>query len=89
MRDRVVCYGHIAAPTTEALVDQALKKAEAGWQYVRFDIPSDGNVLAPRQAVRNGLQQFAALREALGEEVEIIIDVHTRLDLVGRCDFVS
>ena len=33
------------------------------------------------EAVRCGLQQFAALREALGDEVEIIIDGHTRLDL--------
>ena len=48
VRDRVVCYGHIDAPTTEGLVDAALKKVEAGWRFVRFNIPNDGDRLEPR-----------------------------------------
>lgn len=81
VRDRVVCYGHIRSATTEGLVEAALKKVEAGWRFVRFDLPSDGEVLEGRRAVREGVQQFGALRDALGDDVEIIIDAHTRLDV--------
>ena len=59
----------------------AREKVADGWQFVRFDIPSEGERFEPRAAVRRGVEQFAALREAVGDDVEIIIDVHTRLDL--------
>ena len=80
VRDRVVCYPHIAADTTEGLVAQAQEKVAAGWQFVRFDLPSQGETLEPTVAVREGVRQFAAIREAVGEVIEICIDVHTRLD---------
>jgi len=37
-------------------------------------------ILDPRTAVRDSVAHFAAVREAVGPEVEICIDVHTRLD---------
>ena len=80
VRDRVVCYPHIAAETTEGLVAQAREKVAAGWKFVRFDLPSQGETLEPTVAVREGVRQFAAIREAVGEAIEICIDVHTRLD---------
>ena len=80
VRDRVVCYPHIAAETTEGLVEQAREKVAAGWKFVRFDLPSQGETLEPTVAVREGVRQFAAIREAVGEAIEICIDVHTRLD---------
>ena len=80
VRDRVVCYPHIAADTTEGLVAQAREKVAAGWKFVRFDLPSQGETLEPTVAVREGVRQFAAIREAVGEAIEICIDVHTRLD---------
>ena len=74
VRDRVVCYPHIAADTTEGLVAQAQEKVAAGWQFVRFDLPSQGETLEPTVAVREGVRQFAAIREAVGEVIEICID---------------
>ena len=37
-------------------------------------------ILEPRTAVRDSVAHFAAVREAVGPEVEIVIDYHTRLD---------
>lgn len=80
VRERVVCYPHVAAPTAKDLAAAAKEKVSQGWKFVRFDLPSRGDVLEPPRAVRDGIEHFAAVREAVGPDVEIIIDVHTRLD---------
>ena len=87
VRDRVVCYPPIAATTTEGLVTAALEKVQAGWRFVRFNIPSDGERFEPRWAVREGVRQFAAVRDAVGDEIEMIVDVHTRLDVSDAVTF--
>lgn len=83
VRDRVVCYPHNVGHATEVapLVESCLKSKEEGWKFVRWGLPQDGEVLEPRQAVLASLKQFQAVREAVGDEIEITFDVHTRLDL--------
>jgi galactonate dehydratase len=86
VRDRVVCYPHISGGQTgdvEPLVEECLRAVEDGWKFVRLGTPAthDRDVLEPRTAVRLALRQLAAVREAVGEEIEIIFDCHTRLDL--------
>jgi galactonate dehydratase len=82
VRDRVVCYPHIRGESTAELVEQALQKQQEGWQFARFDprVEPDGSTFEPSAAVRRCIADFAALREAVGEELELIVDVHTRLD---------
>ena len=82
-RDKVVCYPHNRGHATEIapLVESCLETKEAGWKFVRWGLPQDGQILEPRQAVRAALAQFQAVREAVGEDIEICFDVHTRLDL--------
>ncbi len=82
-RDRVVCYPHNAEAGTNkaALVESCLKTKEEGWRFVRWGLPQDGEVFVPRRSVRAALEQLVAVREAVGDEVEMILDVHTRLDM--------
>ena len=80
VRDRVICYPHIAGDTTSELVEQARRKVSERWQFVRFDLPSEGRLFEPRRAVRRGVEQVAAVRDAVGHDIEILLDVHTRLD---------
>lgn len=83
-RDRVVCYPHNGGGQSgdwQPLVDSCLKSKEEGWKFVRFSIPLNGDTLEPRQAVRTAVRQVQAVREAVGEDIEICYDVHTRLDL--------
>lgn len=83
VRDKVVCYPHNRGEVgnIQTLIDSCLETKEQGWKFVRWGLPNDGKILEPRQAVRQTIKQFQAVREAVGEEIEICFDVHTRLDL--------
>ena len=83
VRDRVVCYPHNTGSGMEVdpLVDSCLQTKEEGWKFVRWDLPHEDQILEPRQSVRMAIQQFQAVRAAVGDEIEIIFDVHTRLDV--------
>ena len=82
VRDRVVCYPHVVGETTQQLAADAKAKVADGWRFVRFNLPEQGDRLDRRAAVRQGVEQVTAVREAVGDEIEIIIDAHTRLDPV-------
>ena len=84
VRDRVVCYPHNESPSEDDL-DGLLKSCQqtwdAGWRFVRWGLPiAEPDAVNPSRAVRMGIEQVAAVRERLGDDVEICIDVHTRLD---------
>jgi galactonate dehydratase len=80
LRDRVVCYTGIGGKTPEDTAAAALKCVENGWKYLRMSVMDRDGVLEPSVAVRDSVEHFAAVREAVGPEIEICIDVHTRLD---------
>jgi galactonate dehydratase len=83
VRDKVVCYPHNLGHATDvgALVDSCLATKEAGWKFARWGLPEADGVLEPREAVRVAIRQFEAVRAAVGEDIELVFDVHTRLDL--------
>jgi galactonate dehydratase len=83
VRDRVVCYPHNSGHALEVqpLVESCLQSKEDGWKFVRWGLPQDGDILEPRSAVLAAIAQFHAVREAVGDEIELTFDVHTRLDL--------
>ena len=82
VRDKVILYPHNPDTTTiPRLVESCLKTKAAGWKFVRWGLPQEGSILEPRRSVRLAVQQMQAVREAIGDEMEIILDVHTRLDL--------
>ncbi|MCS7207381.1 MAG: mandelate racemase/muconate lactonizing enzyme family protein [Dehalococcoidia bacterium] len=81
VRDKVVCYPHNAETDTESLLASCRRTVAEGWKFVRWGLPHypDG-VLEPSASVRMAVQQVAAVRETVGDEIEICLDVHTRLD---------
>jgi galactonate dehydratase len=86
VRERLACYPHNQtagghSPDIDGLVENCLKSKAEGWRYVRWGLPEEGEILEPRQAVRTALRQMAAVREAVGDDIGICFDVHTRLDL--------
>ncbi len=82
-RDKVVCYPHNRSHATDVgpLVDSCLQTKAEGWKFVRFGLPEGGTILEPRQAVLTAIKQLHAVRDAVGDDIEICFDVHTRLDL--------
>lgn len=83
VRDKVVCYPHNSGATTEQLVESCLQTKEEGWKFVRWGLSEGGGEtwFEPRRAVRHAIAQFQAVREAVGDDIEITFDVHTRVDL--------
>ncbi|MBX3054271.1 MAG: galactonate dehydratase [Caldilineaceae bacterium] len=83
VRDKVVCYPHNRGHALEIapLVESCLETKEEGWKFVRWGLPQDGSILEPRQSVLASIAQFQAVREAVGDDIELTFDVHTRLDL--------
>lgn len=93
-RDKVVCYPHNGGPGIDRLVESCRRTASEGWKFVRWGL-SDADSeegFEPVPAVRFGIAQVEAVRDALGDEVEILVDVHTRLDpadSIAFCQGVS
>ena len=80
-RDRVVCYPHCNEDDVPRLVERARAAVAEGWRFVRWHLPTDGDLIEPPKAIRRrAVRGFEALRAALGDEVELCLDVHTRLD---------
>ncbi|MBZ0296297.1 MAG: galactonate dehydratase [Anaerolineae bacterium] len=82
VRDKVVCYPHNQGGSDiSKLVESCLKTKEEGWKFVRWGLGDGVDAFEPREAVRLAIKQFQAVREAVGEDIELTFDVHTRLDL--------
>ena len=82
-RDKVICYPHNAGHYMDAasLVESCQKTVDDGWKFVRWGLPQNESLFEPLESVKAALAQFEAVRDALGDDLEICFDVHTRLDL--------
>ena len=92
-REKVVCYAHIIGESPEELAIDAVSKVRDGFRFVRLGIPEEpGGILEPRRAVPQTVEMLAAVREAVGNDIEICVDFHTRfdpIDAVRLCDAVE
>ncbi len=92
-RDKVACYPHNGGSSIEKLVESCRKTHEEGWKFARWgladgsDDATEKGTFEPRRAVKYGIEQVKAVREALGDDINILVDVHTRLDPADSLDF--
>ncbi len=92
-RDYVRCYCHVqrSAEASDSdgrgaideMVTYAKAKVDQGWEFVRFGAGEgspavDQGTYEQAAALRWSVEAFAALRSALGDEVEICVDFHQR-----------
>ena len=81
VRDRVLTYNHNTGDTVDELVERCQQSVEEGWKVLRWafaDLP--GDIMEPRPAVLRAIRECEAIRQAVGDEVEIALDVHTRIN---------
>lgn len=78
-RDRVRLYTHIYAPTDEELRERALAAVEQGYTALRI-VPTLFDALPwdSRKSVRATIRTLERLRATVGEDVDLLIDVHHR-----------
>jgi len=81
-RDRVACYPHVRGQSASELAEAGQRLVAEGFRFLRTEIRGggDGAVFNPRPALRQGARDLAALRAAVGSDIELLVDVHTRLD---------
>ncbi len=84
-RDKVVCYPHTTGRTLDELLDSCRQAVKDGWKFVRTSvmhtgIVDDRNILEPAAAVRQTVKTLEAMRTAVGPDIEITCDAHTRMD---------
>ena len=88
VRDKVVSYPHTQGATTDDLVQNCLDRVEEGWKFVRWGQPetsgrfedSGTSLLEPVESMRLAVDQMSKVREAVGPDIQILLDAHTRLD---------
>ena len=74
---------HPAGVSVEALVENAQQHVDEGWKFVRWGLAR--RRAGQRLRARGGpsarrIKEFEAVREAVGDEIELCFDLHTRLD---------
>ncbi len=89
-RDRVVCYPHVGGSDVAGLIAACRTKVEAGWRFVRWglsDPVGQEEIFEPQRAVTDGVERVRAVREEFGPDLQICVDVHTRLDPPQAIEF--
>jgi galactonate dehydratase len=90
VRKKVVCYPHTQSKdgTLQGLIDNCKQAVDDGWKFVRWGQPETGgqleapgiSVLEPVKSMRMAVEQMTLVREAVGPDIQMCFDSHTRLE---------
>lgn len=78
VRDRVMTYTHLHGDVVEA----AERAVSEGWKCLRWE-PAYGEdgVINPRKSVDRSIEEWRRVRDAVGDDIELCYDAHTKLDV--------
>ncbi|MBI1257848.1 MAG: starvation-sensing protein RspA [Chloroflexi bacterium] len=103
-REGAACYAHADGRDPQEVVENAQRFREQGYQYIRVqmggyggkgardtrpDGSPDGAYYDPRAYMRNMLNMMEVVRSKLGEEVELLHDIHERLTPIDAVGFAK
>jgi len=103
-REAAAVYGHADGGTPEQVVENVRRFMEMGYRYIRVQAggyggrPSrivkpegalDGAYYDPREYMRNVLRTLEHVRKEVGDEVELLHDVHERLLPIDAVQFAK
>ena len=83
-RNRVRLYGHVAAKTADEMAGKAKRLADTGCTMIRFRAFHDSDDRREfdfATGVEQQIEHLAAIREAVGKKVDLIVECHGRYDL--------
>ena len=90
VRDKVVCYPHAQGSNLDELVANCRAHVADGWKFLRWHLPTrdetEDDLLDPTRVVGEAVHDMAAVREAVGDTIQLCLDVHTRLDTAHTVD---
>ena len=79
MREKIWCYGRWDGLTPELAVENALRHTEEGLTALKGDPFDHRGLFIPIEAERIAIKKLEAVREAVGDDVELLVEVHGRL----------
>jgi mannonate dehydratase len=103
-REAAACYAHAGGRTPEAVVDSVRKFQELGYRYIRVQMGGyggqgatmvkpegapDGAYFDRKDYMRKTLQMIEHVRSTIGEEVELLHDIHERLHPIEAVQFAK
>lgn len=83
VRDWIPSYTHVGdiADDRRLFLERCATLVADGWRHLRLAVPHQGDhTLDQRAALRDAIDLFHETRAAVGDDIELILDVHTRLD---------
>ncbi|MBN1553754.1 MAG: mandelate racemase/muconate lactonizing enzyme family protein [Phycisphaerae bacterium] len=66
-------------PSPEAVVELAKQGLANGYRYFRLGLPHRGELYKSRESLRKLIAQLRAVRDAVGDQLELMVDLHGRL----------
>ena len=104
-REAAACYAHAGGGTTAEVVDSVKRFMSEGYRYIRVqkggyggataddelrpEGAPDGNYFDPGDYRRTHLKIFERVREEVGDEVELLHDIHERLRPIEAVGFAK
>jgi len=103
-REAAAVYGHAGGNSPEEVVDNVRRFQDQGYRYVRVQMGGYGGVATRlvkpegaaegayfdrKEYMRNHLRLFEHVRNSLGDEVELLHDVHERLHPIEAVGFAK
>lgn len=79
LRDRIWCYGRWDGPTPEKAAEWAVSQVETGLTALKGDPFPHRGLYITYEAEKHAIDTFAAVRDAVGYEIELLVEVHGRL----------
>lgn len=79
VRDRIWTYGRWDGPTPELAVQNAMNHVEQGLTALKGDPFEHQGIFSDRKSEDLAVAKMKAVREAVGDDVELLVEVHGRL----------
>lgn len=80
VRDKIRVYAHVGGDSLDAYVESAKARRNEGFTAFKTVITDAAHAVESRAFVAEAVSKFAALRDALGDEADIGIDFHGRIN---------
>ena len=82
VRDRLACYRKSSGSTADETLEDCRRKVAEGYRFVRIGAgdSSPPGIWDPSSAVVTTTKLVEQIREVVGADVEICVDVHTKMD---------
>ena len=79
-RERIRIYGHCWGATTDKIINRALERKKKGFTAIKVLLEPYTANRGVKRYIDSQIERFARIREAVGDDMDVAIDFHGRVD---------